>query len=422
MAWLRSLITKPNGGRRQKLTEESKERVWGLAKRYENKSLVAEALGVSRRTIIRFLKCFPIPETFAIEQNVQDYSEIQTWLKRQKAFSKQSVIDGYMGYLQKMHNYMKEHHPERTRPKLWTSDDILEFVQTFQPYQQHNAIVALRQLAKKCTQEFPFIDLGLLPTKKTHKAKRSLAGKEEYYLDIAQIVSMIENVPYKDEITKARNKCIIALPFNIACRTGDAKEGRGLLGIRIENMDLDNHRLRILDKGDVWWNVQGLGDDTVQLLHDYLKLRGYPKEGFLFVNGNGEPMTADHVNDVWKQAGKNAGIEGKVFLEKVARKSLVKHFLEVLEQNPVCLVGTGKNPKTCLCVGWSDMKILMEHYAPKLTKQIEKARQTFLFRKDIAEVLKKQKAENLQKTLAEKGINIDEGQIGTLLAVIEALA
>jgi site-specific recombinase XerD len=377
MAWLRSLIVKPNGGRRQKLTEESKERVWDLAKRYENKSLVAEALGVSRRTIIRFLKRFPIPETFEVESNVKDYLEIKTWLKRQRAFAKETVIRGYLGFIQKFHNYQKKHHPERIRPKLWNSDDVLEWIQTFEPYQQHNAIVALRQLAKKAPQEFSLIDLGSLPTRKTHKAKRSLAGKEEYYLDIAQIVSMIENVPFEDEVTKARNKCLIALPFNIACRTGNAKEGRGLLGIRIENLDLENHSLRMVDKGDVTWNVMGLSDDTMNFIKDYLAKRGNPKEGFLFVNGHGNPMTAEQVNDVIEQAGKSAGIEGKVLLEKVFRKSLVKHALEVLEMNPVCLIGTGKEIKTCFCVGWTDMKVLMEHYAPKLTKQIEKDRRKF---------------------------------------------
>jgi site-specific recombinase XerD len=377
MAWLRSLITESNGGRRSKLTEKDKERVWALAERYENKGLVAEVLGVSRSTIIRFLKRFPIPETFEVEKNIEDYPEIQTWMGRQKGFSNKDVICGYLGFIQKFHNYQKKHHSERIRPKLWNSDDILEWIQTFEPYQQHNALVALRQLAKKCPQEFPFIDLGLLPTRKTHKAKRSLAGKEEYYLDIAQVISMIQNVPFEDEITKARNRCLIALPFNIACRTGNAKRGKGLLGIRIENMDIDNHRLRMVDKGDITWNVTGLSDDTIQYIRKYLKLRGNPKEGFLFINGHGNPMTAQQVNDVIEQAGKNAGIEGKVLLEKVFRKSLVKHALEVLEMNPLCLIGTGKGVKTCFCVGWSDMKILMEHYAPKLTKQIEKDRQKF---------------------------------------------
>jgi hypothetical protein len=377
MAWLRSLITESNGGRRSKLTEKDKERVWALAERYDNKGLVAEALSVSRRTIIRFLKRFPIPDTFEIEKNIEDYSEIQKWVGRQKGFSNKDVICGYLGFIQRFHTYQKRYHPERTRPKLWNSDDILEFVQIFRPDQQHNVIVALRQLAKKCPQEFPFIDLGLLPTRKTHKAKRSLAGREEYYLDIAQVVSMIENVPYEGEVTKARNKCLIALPFNIACRTGNAKRGKGLLGIRIENIDLHNHSLRMVDKGDITWNVTGLSNDTVQFIREYLKLRGNPKEGFLFVNGHGNPMTAQQVNDVIEHAGINAGIEGKVLLEKVFRKSLVKYALEILEMNPLCLIGTGKGVKTCFCVGWSDMKILMEHYAPKLTKQIEKDRRKF---------------------------------------------
>jgi integrase len=378
MAWLRGLRTQSNGGRRPKLTVKDKERVWALVRRYENKSLAAEMLGVSRSTIIRFLKHFPIPDAFQVEKKVEDYSEIKIWINRQRGFSKEYIIkDNYLPTIQKFHNYQKRHHPERTRPRLWNSDDVLEWVQTFEPYQQHNAIVPLRQLAKKAPKEFPLIDLGLLPTRKTHKAKRSLAGKQEYYLTTYQIKSMIKHVPNGDGTIEARNQAIIALLFNIACRTGNANKGKGLLGILIENLDLKNHRLLMQDKGDIWWNILGLTDATIQYLRHYLKLRGKPKAGFLFVDENGAPMKARNVNDVIEQAGMNAGITGKKLVAKTFRKSFVKYALEERDMNPACLIGTGKQTKTCFCVGWSNMKVLMEHYAPKLVKQIEKDRHKF---------------------------------------------
>ena len=47
--------------------------------------------------------------------------------------------------------------------------------------------------------------------------------------------------------------------------------------------------------------------------------------------------------------------------------------------NPVCLIGTGEQVKTCFCVGWTSIEVLTEHYAPKLMSQIEKDRQKFTF-------------------------------------------
>ena len=377
MAWLRSLRTTFNGGRRPKLTEKDGERVWALVRRLDNKSLVAEMLGVSRRTIIRFLKRFPIPESFEVEKRVEDYCEIQVYMKRQLMYSKQSVLDNYLRDIQKFHDWQKAHHPNRVRPRLWTSDDILEWVQKQPDHLQHNCITALRQLAKKCPKEFPFIDLGLLPTTRTHKKKRSLAGKQAYYFDINQVRAMIDHVPNGDELTEARNQAIISLLFNIACRTGDPSKGLGLCGIRIENLHLDEHRLRMKDKGDIWWNILGLSDDTIEYLRSYLELRGNPKEGFLFTNGNGHPMRGPDVNDMIAEAGENAGIEGKRLVAKSFRKSFVKYALDDCGINPVCLIGTGKETKTCFCVGWTDMKALMKYYAPKLTNQIEQDRQKF---------------------------------------------
>jgi len=429
-AWLRQQRHQPRkgiGGPRKKLTEKDQEKVWGLLRVYDNKTMVAQMLGVGRRTLHRYLEDHPMPEKFEVAQNALDYPEIQAWLKRQRGFASEGVVSGYIGYIQGFHNYMKEKHPERQRPMLWTSDDILEYVQTFKPYQQHNVITPLRQLAKKAQKEFPMIDLGLLPTKRTHQAKRSLAGKEEYYLDIVQVVKMIkaiEEVLEWTPIEKARNQAIIALLFNIACRTGDPHAGKGLVGILIENLDLKNHHLRMQDKGDIWWNVLGLSDDTIKFIQDYLELRGNPTSGFLFVNhnnGKDTPMQGTDVNNVIRTAGKKAGIKGKMLLAKSFRKSLAKYALEVLEMNPMALVGTGKQTKTCFCVGWSDFKVLLEHYAPKMAKAIENGRRTFTFKENAKDLVKKQKMEDLKEKLTKRGVNFDENQLGILVAVLEEI-
>lgn len=373
MEWLRDQRSEFNGGRRPKLGKDDTEKVWRLLRIYDNKTIVSEMLGVSRMTLYRFLEDHPIPETFQLEKNVEDYSEIKTWLKRQKAFAKQTVISGYLSYIRKFYRYMIKHHPERARPRLWTSDDILDFVYgEFEPYQQHNPLVALRQLGLKAPMQFPLIDLGLLPTKKTHRAKRSHARKDEYYLSIDQVKAMIENVPDGDREIETRNKAIISLLFNIACRP------IGLCRLKIENLNLENHSLIIKDKGEITWNVNGLVDQTIHYIREYLNERGNPKSGYVFVKEkNGHKLTNDDINDIVKESGEKAEIQEKRLVAKSFRKSFVKYALEDCGMNPTSLIGTGKKIKTCFCVGWSDMKVLMEHYAPELMKQINEDREKF---------------------------------------------
>ena len=373
------------------LTEKDCQKVWSLLRIHKNKSLVADLLNVGRRSLYRFLEEHPIPDTFKLEKNLEDYEEIQVFINRQQAFSKQSVIKGYLYWLHKCYEYLLEHHPDRARPTLWTSDLVLEWVQTIPDHTQHDALVSVRQLANKCKNYFPLIELGLLPTRRTHAKRRSLAGHPAYYLDIDpdkdihQVQDLIDHVPFHTELEKARNQAIIQVLFNTAVRTGKASTGLGLLGMQIEQLHLDQHRIVIKDKHDITWNCCGIADQTVQYLKTYLALRDNPKRGPLWVNGNESPLTPHDVNTMLSQAGRRAGIpeydkktkEGKRLVCKTFRKTLVKYALEVLEMNPVSLIGTGKRTKTCFCVGWTDMKVLMQHYAPKMTKTIEKDRQTF---------------------------------------------
>lgn len=356
--------------------------MWALMKESGNKTMVASLLGVSRRTVIRYLLKYPIPQTFVLEEstNLEDFPEIKTWLKRMEGFANSSTINNYRFVVAKFFEWMKEQHPERAKPSLWTSDDILEYLygnvksggkwEGFKPYQWHSIIVPLRSLPKKAPKQFPSIDTGLLPTKKTHKAKRSLAGKQEYYLEREQVKRMI------DVASDYRDKALIAFIYNTAIRTTAASK------VKIENLDLDNHFVRIIDKGSITWNVHGLSNQTVNLLRTYLYSRGNLKEGWLFANGGNRQLNNTEINKIIKKLGEKAGIEGKVLTAKTFRKSFVKHALTPKEKggmgmNPVSLIGTGKTEKTCFCVGWSDMKVIMQHYAPQLLSQIEQDRQNF---------------------------------------------
>jgi integrase len=374
MNWLRQQRIQFKGGRKSSLTEKDAPRVWSLLKQHGNISLVADLLGVHRSTVHRFLEKHPIPETFILKEDTQltDYEEIQMWLKRIDGFAKKNTINNYMVVLRKFYEYMKEKHPERAKPSLWTSEHINEFVYSNPDYLWHWIIVPLRSLALKAQNEFPSIDLGLLPTKRTHKAKRSLAGKEEYYLEPTQIAKMIEVAEAR------RDKALIAFLFNEALRTDATTK------VRIEDVDLKNHFAKIRDKGDIIWLTYGLSNETIQLLKEYLEERGNPESGWLFTNGDGKQLKPKDVNDTIKELGRKAGIEGKILTEKAFRKSFVKYALTPKEQggigmNPVSLIGTGKGTKTCFCVGWTDMKVLMEHYAPQLMDQIEEDRQKFTF-------------------------------------------
>lgn len=376
MEWLRKQRTQYKGGRKRKLKENEKEGVWSMMKKYGNKSMVADLLGVSRRSIIRFLKKYPIPKTFVVEEsmNLLDFPEMQIWLKRIKGFANQRSINTYLGDLRAFYKYMKHEHPERAKPSLWTSDDITEYVYAQPKHLWHRIIVALRSLALKAQTEFPQIDLGLLPTKRTHKAKRSLAGHEEYYYKPEQVDVMIQTASTK------KTKSSIAVLYNLACRS------IGFLNARIENLNLEQHRLLIKDKGGIWWDTYGMTDRTAQLLSEYLEERGWPKSGWLFVNndgnGNETKMTSRDLNKMIKEIGKKAGITGKIMTAKAFRKSFVENYFKISDADPMILAGSGKGdqgqPKTSFGVGWT-LEVLMKYYAPKMKKQIAKHRQKFVF-------------------------------------------
>jgi len=398
MAWLKSLTREPNSGRKPKLTKKRKKykhlkekdapQVHILLSQLKNHSMVADTMGVSRKTLYRFLEKHPISDGFKIEDEVSDYEEIKVWMHRQKAFSKTATIRGYINSMKAFYKWMLAHYPDRARPRLWASDQILEWVQTFPKYIQHQKQVAIRQLGKKAPKLFPLIDLGLLPTRKTGKARRSLAGKEEYYLTLQEVRALLRAVDEIEEYSDLDKKCykaIIALLFNTGCRTGNSRTGLGLCGIKVENLKLNAHNLKMKDKFDINWNILGLSDDTCNYLRTYLQARGNPTSGFLFTTNkrNGTGMHATIVNKMLKVAGAKAGITGKRLVCKTFRKSLVKHALEVLKMNPVSLIGTGKDPKTCFCVGWTSMGVLMAHYAPQLKEQIEQDRQKFTIKGEM---------------------------------------
>jgi hypothetical protein len=373
MEWLRKQRTQYKGGRKGSLREGDASRVWSLLKQHENISLVADLLGVHRITVHRFLKQHPVPEAFIVKEDVQllDYEEIQTWLKRIKAFAEKDTIRNYTLMLRKFYEYMKQKHPERAKPSLWTSEDINEFVYSQPSHLWHLAIVPLRSLALKTQAEFPNIDLGLLPTKRTHKAKRSLAGKEEYYYTTEEIDRMIACASTK------KGKAMIAFLYNLAPRT------EAVTNARIENWNRKKHCMKIKDKGSIWWDTYGMTNRTAKLLTQYFIERGSPKSGWLFVNGNGEKkMTEKDVNGIIKEAGKNAGITDKVLSAKAFRKSFVENYFKIPDADPMILAGSGKGteeqPKTSFCVGWS-LDVLMKYYAPKMRNQIDAHRHQFTF-------------------------------------------
>lgn len=365
--WLRTQRIERKAGRRVLLTESDAPRIWRLLKQYENKSIVADLEGVSSRTIRRFVKRNPIPESFVVKEdmNLSDYPEIKTWLKRMEAFAKQNTINNYLCVLREFYAYMKEKHPERARPSLWTSDHVNEFVYSFKSHLWHWAIVPLRSLALKAQEEFPNIDLGLLPTKRTHKAKRSLAGKKEYYFTPEQIANMIEVASTK------KAKAIIAFLYNTACRV------TGLINARVENLKLHKHMVKITDKFSITWVIHGLTEKTCQLLREYLEERGNPRKGWLFTNSNSNRLTKTQVNEIIRDAGHKAKIKDKVLTSKSFRKSFVQNALDN-KISPMSLIGTGKEVKTCMCVGWNSDTIF-KHYAPEMLNQIEEDRQKLLF-------------------------------------------
>jgi len=389
MKWLRDQRRQHKGGRPRRLIESDVNRVNILMTELNNKSLVAESLGISRSTLYRFLNRFPseemtteIFEDIGQAPHVVDYPEIGTWYKRQLLHSKRSTARQYLVHIRAFYRHMLLHHPSRARPSLWTSDDILEYLNNHEPYQRKNILDGLRSLAKKAQEKFPRINLALLPTKKANKEKRSHAGREEYYCSRGQIKALIENIAAATRFQEVRNKAMLATLYNTAIRAGNPSEDRGLLGMRVENLHLDQHMAEVKDKGGQWWLICGLTDQTIHLIEDYLREKNRiadPREGYLWINERAYPLRQGQLNAIIKEAGRKAGIKGKILTSKMFRKTFVKHALES-GIRPMSLIGTGKAVKTCFCVGWTGQKAIdtiMTFYAPRLFSQIEEDREKF---------------------------------------------
>jgi len=175
---------------------------------------------------------------------------------------------------------------------------------------------------------------------------------------------------------------MLATLYNTAIRAGNPSEDRGLLGMRVENLHLDQHMVEVKDKGGQWWLVYGLTDHTIHLIEDYLNERDQIadfKEGHLWINERTYPLRQGQLNAIIKEAGRKAGIKRKKLTSKMFRKTFVKHALES-GMRPISLIGTGKTVKTCFCVGWTGQKAIdtvMTFYAPQLLAQIEKDREKF---------------------------------------------
>ena len=380
MKWLRKHRIEYNGGRKVLLSKKDAPRIWSLLKQHENLSLVADLVGVERTTIWRFLKKHPMPKDFVVQEDMQliDFPEMQVYLKRLEGFTNKATRNTYLQWIRKFFEFQKKYHPQRAKPSLWTSDDINEFIygnedtgyDALPSNLWHVAIVPLRSLALKAQEEFPKIQLGLLPTKKTHKAKRSLAGHEEYYYTPQEVDRMIEYAP----TTQAQG--LLAFLYNLGPRTLATTKAR------VENLSLVKHEMLIQDKGSIWWDTYGMTNRTAKLLENCLQERNKPKSGWLFVNNNGDgketQMSPKDVNGIIKEAGHRAGITNKVLSAKAFRKSLVSNFMNIKDANPLVLAGSGKERKTCFCVGWT-LDVLMKHYAPKMKAQIETYRQKFGF-------------------------------------------
>jgi integrase/recombinase XerD len=97
----------------------------------------------------------------------------------------------------------------------------------------------------------------------------------------------------------ARNYAIANLIADTGCRAG------GVASLRVDNLDLDNLRAVVTEKGDksrpVWFTEQ-----TAQALREWLIQRPAVKSPWVFCNPDGSPMKSSSVSQVIRRASKDA--------------------------------------------------------------------------------------------------------------------
>jgi integrase/recombinase XerD len=137
-----------------------------------------------------------------------------------------------------------------------------------------------------------------------------------------QIMAMLEVTKHQMDFPGIRNYALITLLYDTGCRISE------LLGLKIENIQLDEKILTVRGKGGKG-RVVPFGDRSLIALVKYLNRRNnlFGKEGVLFLTKFGDQLTLRMTNKIIERIGKNAKVENVRLSAHTFRHTFAKNWL-----------------------------------------------------------------------------------------------
>ena len=153
----------------------------------------------------------------------------------------------------------------------------------------------------------------LIPTPKGEK-------KLPTFLTVDEVIKLVET-PGTDNVYEARDRSILELLYSCGLRVSE------LVGIDLQNMDLNKMSVKVLGKGNKE-RIVPLGSKAQAALREYIKQRPElkPKGDFVFVNSGGGRLTVRSIDRIIKKYATLAGIS-KNLSPHVLRHTFATHLL-----------------------------------------------------------------------------------------------
>lgn len=140
------------------------------------------------------------------------------------------------------------------------------------------------------------------------------------FLTVDEVIKLVE-APGSDNPLESRDRAILELLYSSGLRVSE------LVGINLENLDLDTMSVKVLGKGKKERLVP-LGSKAIEAIKIYLRhrLNLKPKDDYLFVNSRGGRLTTRSVDRIIKKYAVIAGIP-KNISPHVLRHTFATHLL-----------------------------------------------------------------------------------------------
>lgn len=161
--------------------------------------------------------------------------------------------------------------------------------------------------------DLKFNSAKLVPTPKGEKRLPT-------FLTVDEVIKLVE-APGSDNALECRDRAILELLYSSGLRVSE------LVGINLENLDLDTMSVKVLGKGNRERLVP-LGSKASETIKIYLKQRLdlKPKDDSLFVNSRGGRLTTRSIDRIIKKYAAIAGIP-KNISPHVLRHTFATHLL-----------------------------------------------------------------------------------------------